>query len=108
LTLRTLDDGFGFGRGRAGGRDVVWGGGGEGDVWLLLVSVWLLLLFGFLELFLLLLAFCKFLALGDARDEVDEAVAVTIGWDGGDLRVRVTEAFPEVFYAFDRAVLNPN
>ena len=47
-----------------------------------------------------------FTGFGDAGDEADEAVAVGLGWDGGDLGFRVGEAFPKVFGAFDNVVLH--
>lgn len=66
---------------------------------------------GSVELLLLLLfraagfAFDGLFRLGEAGDELDEAVAVLLGRDGGDLRFRVGDAFPEVLGSFDETVL---
>lgn len=56
-------------------------------------------------LFSFLFFFSKLRGFGDTADEPDEAVAVALGWDGGDLLLVVGEGFPEVFEAFYRAVL---
>lgn len=46
-----------------------------------------------------------FLGHGDAAYELDETVAVALGWDWGDLRAVTGHAFPEMLGALDEAVL---
>lgn len=52
-----------------------------------------------------LTAFGFFFCHGDTRDEIDEAVAVGLGRDGGDLGAVVFQAFVEMLDAFDESVL---
>jgi hypothetical protein len=46
-----------------------------------------------------------FLSHGNACDEVEEAVAVLLGWDWRNLIAFVTETFPEVLDSFDKTIL---
>ena len=56
---------------------------------------------GFVGLTAVGLFFCH----GDSRDKVDEAIAIALRWYWRYLRAIVVKAFPEVFKAFDDAVL---